>query len=622
MQFYPAHNRHEFIGTIRLTAKPQVLLLLAVVVFGTFQLLVSIHKLDNLEATMMDLGDFEQEFWKISHGNWWAFSTVFQTPAFANDGSIYIYPLAYGFRYLGGALFLFLLQALGTAFAAWGIYRAAILNHLSEWHASIVAVLFLLYPAIIGGSQFDFHPDFLALPFLVWAYASGRKATYYVLLLMAALSKNMALISIAGWGLGLIFYRKQLRDGLIAFLSSVALFFIEMDVIFPRYFHGGTEKINLSLYEYLGHSFSSILTGIVVHFPLVLHHLLQEGPYALWIFGPVLALSLFGSASVLALCGLFFLNALSMLAAQQTITDQYQVILAGWVFLALGESLSRFRSRRSLFLFGVGLSTLALEAIFLASSIIPLLNRTCQALPQVENAVRHIPKHAVVWTQDRLGPEAYRFKVVGIAKEQVPGQFIDSLRLLWKEAGRGQKTPTAILAMRPVSPYLAEVIADALHAGYRVSFHQGPVFVVSGSRHFPLAAPSAVDSGWQPQGATWMIPAWTQATDQGSINWHQKTVLIPGKTRGTVLPGVLLQLGPGVYQVDVAISDSLPIRAGHRVLGALFINHRRQLIVAGATTVQLDLALRHPQVEDLRLTAWGDGAFAVHGFYIKRIAAN
>lgn len=270
----PKRDSHRISG---LVARPRNLLFLAILLFGAFQLMVSLHKLDNFQATTMDLGTFEQEFWKISHGHWRAFSSVFQTPAISVDGSLAIYPLAYGFRFLGGAPFLFVVQAMGTALTAWGLYRAARLHQLSEGVASLTASLFLLYPAVLGGSQFDFHTDFLALPSLVWAYVyygSSRRATYYSLLLCAALSKNMALFSIAGWGVGLVIYKRQVRDGLIAIFASAVLFVLEMDVLFPLYFRGPVQQVDRSFYGYLGHSLSGIVLGILVHFGAVVHHLL------------------------------------------------------------------------------------------------------------------------------------------------------------------------------------------------------------------------------------------------------------------------------------------------------------------------------------------------------------
>ncbi len=616
-------STHKSVSVYHRKIKPQIVLVAAIILFCSFQIFVSVHKFYNFEASTMDLGDFEQEFWKISHGDWWAFSTVFQTPAVASDGSLFVYPLAYGFRFLGGANFLFVIQALGTGLTSWGIYRAALLNKLTDWQASVIAIIFLLYPAIIGGSQFDFHPDFIALPFVVWAYVCymvDNKRLYYSLLLLAVLSKNVALISIGGWGFGLLVWKHQRRDGLIALGGSLLFFFVEMDWIIPRYFNGATERINLSLYGYLGHGFTGILIGIIERFPVIVHHLLQEGPYALWIFGPVLAVSLFGSASVPAMLSLFCLNALSTLPAQHTVNDQYQVILAGWVFLAFIEAVARLQSKRRLFLVGAGISTLALEMIFVTSAIVPLLRVTNPTLPNVENAVRRIPAGDVVWTQNHMGPWAYKFKTLGIDKEGVPGEFIDSLSLLWRERSPNKTVPTVLLAERPVSPYFADVMHDALQFGYHLTFHQGPVFILSGSREFPVPAPSTIGFGWQPNGSSWVIPAWTQQVSRGHINWHQQAVSIPSKTHGVVFPGILMELGPGVYQLAVRLSTRSSASTSEALIGALLVNHQEVSIHEGDTKVYIDVILSHPEVLKLTLMSTGRSAFSVDDFYVKRLS--
>ena len=46
----------------------------------------------------------------------------------------------------------------------------------------------LTVPCHYWGSQFDFHPDFMALPFIVWAYVyytAERKGLYYLFFLFA-----------------------------------------------------------------------------------------------------------------------------------------------------------------------------------------------------------------------------------------------------------------------------------------------------------------------------------------------------------------------------------------------------------------------------------------------------
>ncbi len=598
---------------------PQLLLMVCAVLFGAFQLFVSFHKLNNLQAGMMDLGDFRQEMFQISHGNWWAFGTVFQTPAAAQDGFFLIYPLAYAYRFLGGLGVLFVVQAAGTAVAAWGIYRAARLHGLSEWASTLVGVAFLLYPAVIGGSQFDFHPDFIALPLLVWAYVSyiaGNRRSYYWLLLLAALSKNIALVSIAGWGIGLVLYKRQWRDGLVAFLGSIAFFLLEVDVVFPLLFNGGVNRINLSLYSYLGHGFTGVMLGMVTHFPVVIHQILGHGIYLLWLFAPVLGLSLLGSAAVPAMLSLFVLNSLSSFSAEQSIASQYQVMLAGWAFLALVEALSRFRNKRPL-LVGVVASTVVFEAFYLSAVLVPSLGITNPALPAVRAAVRTLPAKAVVWTQNRLGVWVERHAFIGIDREQVPHLYVSQLPVLWQEAGTADGSHTAILGMQPVSPFFADVVERALQAGYRISFHQGSVFVLVGHRHFPVPSPNLNEVAWQPAGPSWVIPAWTQASVATRVAWGHQWVTVPRGRQGVTFPGIEMVLGPGRYRLSVDVGDTVRSRA--TVLGFLAAAGYEAAIRGGSSVTTLNLTLHRSELVYLSLSSTGHAAFRVLRFHVERV---
>lgn len=87
-------------------------------------------------------------------------------PRFANaDGLPALYPLACLFRFAGGPFPLLAVQAVGTELAAWGVARTALALQLGEWTAVLGAVLLLLAPGILGGGEFDYHPDVIALPF-------------------------------------------------------------------------------------------------------------------------------------------------------------------------------------------------------------------------------------------------------------------------------------------------------------------------------------------------------------------------------------------------------------------------------------------------------------------------
>ncbi len=598
---------------------PELFLALCTILFGAFQLFVSFHKLNNLQATMMDLGDFRQEMFQISHGNWWAFDTVFQTPAVAQDGFFLMYPLAYAYRFLGGVGVLFFVQAAGTAAAAWGIFRAARLHGLSQWSATAVGAAFLLYPGIIGGSQYDFHPDFIALPLLVWAYVSytaGHRRSYYWLLLFAALSKNIALVSIAGWGLGLLVYKRQWRDGLLAIAASAAFFLLEVDVLIPRFFDGGVNGVNLSLYSYLGHGFIGVIIGIVTHLPLVLHQVLGEGTYILWLCAPVLGLAVLGSAAVPAMLSLFLLNALSSFRATQSIVTQYQVMLAGWAFLALVEALARFRNKWPL-LVGVIASTVLFESMYLGAVLFPSLAVTNPALPAVQAAVRRLPAHAVVWTQNRLGVWVSSHRFIGIDREQVPHLYVAPLPLLWREAGPVDGSQTVILGIQPVSPFFADVVERALQAGYRISFHQGHVFALLGTRHFDVPTPNLDAIAWQPAGSSWVIPAWTQASVATRIAWKQGWVTVPQGHRGLTFPGIEMLLEPGHYIFSVQIRDA--IRSTATVLGSLSAGGHAVAIRGGSSSTTLRLRLNRRKLVYLSLNSTGHAVFNVLQFHVQRV---
>lgn len=604
-----------------------VLVLSAVMIFFfAFQMAVSLHKYNNLEATTMDLGYFEQVFWKISHGDWWAFSTVFQTPALAADGSLWVYPVAYGFRYLGGVTFLFCVQSLGTSLSAWGLYKIARVKRFSPWQSAIISMAFLLYPAIIGGSQFDYHPDFIALPLIVWAYffyATNRATGYYVCLLLAVVAKNVVLISLLGWGFGLIFWKRRYRDGLVILLVSAIFFIAEMDWIIPMYFRGGTESINLSLYSYLGHGFVGIIEGFFMHLPAVLHHLSHEERYVIWVFLPVLTISLFGTASVPAMLALFFLNALSSFAPQQMIDDQYQVILTGWVFLALIEGLRRFEEKRvPLFLFGITIITVLLEAVWVNFLIVPELSVTHQKVASVKAVIRHIPNSDVVFTQNHLGVFAYRFRDMGVANAAIPGLLVDPLPTLWNEHSGTSIMPTALLGMRPTSPYFADVLAQALAAGYHMTLHQQGVFLITGDKRFPVPSLSRTEYAQQPtSNSMWTIPVWTQKTVIGLVDWSTKMVVVPKEAKGLVFSPITLYLSSGTYDVGVMLGSSK--LSGHPIeLGTLHIARHELPVVSGRRQAQIKFAVSTPQVASISLTSTGASSFTVEYIFVKHVKHN
>ncbi|MDA8065377.1 MAG: DUF2079 domain-containing protein [Thermaerobacter sp.] len=381
-----------------------------IVGMAAFQMFVSLHKYYNLQASTLDLGWYEQALWKVFHGDWWAFVTPTQTPLLGMDASFTLFPLAYPFHYLGGAVFLFAVQAGATALSTWGIFRAARVLGLNEGPASLWAGLFLLFPGIIGGSQFDFHVDFLVLPFFVWAYVYYREnkmKKYYVCLLLAALGKDVATVGVAAWGVGLLMERRW-RDGMVALIVGTIMFVVTFSWLLPHAVPGAALSLDTSFYDYLGRGPLGVLEGLVTHGSSLLHELMHNSSYALLTFLPVVFIAFFGRAALLPLLALFMVNYISGYGMQRSFFVEYQVIQAGWLYLAAAEGYQRMLSNGTVCLARIGVilacaTTVILEGIMVNTLMYTFLIHGSGQLPEVKAAVAHVPGNAMVYTQNQLG---------------------------------------------------------------------------------------------------------------------------------------------------------------------------------------------------------------------------
>jgi hypothetical protein len=345
----------------------------------------------------------------------------------------------------------------------------------------------------------------------------------------AALAKNMAMVALIGYGFGLLVTRRA-RHGLVVIGASLALLALELGWVFPHWFPGQVAALNVALYPYLGHSTAGVAVGVLTHLPLLVRHVFSHPAYWLWIFGPVLGLALFGSASLWAVLALFALNAAAVFAPQQMVTGQYQLLLTAWLFLALVEALSRWPARRRVLLLAVADAILIFEAVLVTFVV------STAVVPQgpvaaARAAVATVPARAIAWTQNRLGPLLYGRPVFGVDRSAGADRaLIDALPVLWAEAPHA---PTALVATLPMTPLFGAVMARAERAGYRMTFHQGSAVVPTGQRHFGVPHPATtIADGYQPRGA-WTEPAWAVRGPGTQVDWA--TGAVSRSTTGPLL---------------------------------------------------------------------------------------
>jgi len=138
-----------------------------------------------------------------------------------------------------------------------------------------------------------------------------------------------------------------------------------------------------------------------------------------------------------------------------------------------------------------------------------------------------------------------------VDQEMAPGVMLDGLQTLWRETGRADP-PTAIVARTPFSPYLADLAAAALTAGYHVTRHIGHFLVIEGTRRFGAPSPAPYFDGWEPAlGTVWTLPAATQATRVGRPLWRSMALMSLAGHPGALVQAFKIVLPAGRYRLWV-----------------------------------------------------------------------
>ena len=192
-----------------------------------------------------DLGIYDSLLWNMLHGG-----SFFKTPPwvgpgrshFGNHAEFFAYVLLpfYAIKQNGGTLLLIQAALLGSA--AIPLYKLA-RRHIDRWPACILALTYLLYPALHGENLFEFH--FLPFgPFLLWwawYFLEARRDRWgavFVLLTLSCREDVSSWVAVLG-AYFLVTGRRQ-KVGLLLAIIGAAWCFTLKFVVMPRV--GGGES--------------------------------------------------------------------------------------------------------------------------------------------------------------------------------------------------------------------------------------------------------------------------------------------------------------------------------------------------------------------------------------------
>lgn len=250
------------------------LLVLAVILYILVMSFESILRYATFKATAFDLGNMDQVIWNTLHGRPFQFTNqAIDWYGPPNRLAVHVEPilvpisLLYALRADPRALLIF--QTLVLAAGAPAVFLLT-RRYLPSWPllAAVMAGAYLLSPALIGINIFDFHPDSLATPLLLYALLAltqRRYAWFLIFCFLTCTCKEDMPLAVAFLGLLLIWKYKLPRLGLLLLCGGVLWTFIAFKIVIPHFYAGVRANNFWYRYEVYGGTPTAAILNLLIH---------------------------------------------------------------------------------------------------------------------------------------------------------------------------------------------------------------------------------------------------------------------------------------------------------------------------------------------------------------------
>ncbi len=393
--------------------------------FIAYFLWLQIRRYEQLGAYAFDLGIFQQAVWLMAHGKT-PFVTVRGMNILGDHFTPILYLIAVPYRFWSHPFWLFLAQTVALAAGAIPLYRLTLRRTQKEWVAAIIAIGYLLHPALFTMLLFDFHPVLLSVPFVLWAMDAadeGRPKIFAIASVFALACKEEIALSVASLSAyaAIVLKRRWAWWGVV---GSVAWAFAVLKIM-PS-LTGVEHSAYLALYSRWGTTPLGILWGILSRplealkeLVLCQGHATAPGVYPLLLLAPFAFFPLLAPEVLLFGLPNYAVIALNERVTLRELGYQYASTLIPWLafassiawgkLLKIGNDLPQ-RSRRRWLIF-VSLTWLVCVSFGAYRYGPPVMQRfTGDMLPSEEAKEivnflhRHIPPNASVTAPTSLVP--------------------------------------------------------------------------------------------------------------------------------------------------------------------------------------------------------------------------
>jgi uncharacterized membrane protein len=248
-----------------------VLALLVYIAAMSFQ---SVLRYVTFKATAFDLGNMDQVLWNTIHGRPFQFTNqAIDWYGPPNRLAIHVEPImllvAQLYTLHSDPRTLLIFQTLVLAAGAPAVFLLT-RRYLPSWPvlAAVMAMAYLLSPALLGINIFDFHPDSLATPLLLYALLALTYRRYiwflFLCLFVCACKEDMPL-AVAFLGLLLIWKYHLPRLGLTLLLAGCLWTVLAFKLVIPHFYVGVQPNNFWYRYQFLGSTPIAAIVNLLEH---------------------------------------------------------------------------------------------------------------------------------------------------------------------------------------------------------------------------------------------------------------------------------------------------------------------------------------------------------------------
>ncbi|HDY74217.1 MAG TPA: DUF2079 domain-containing protein [Euryarchaeota archaeon] len=330
---------------------PYAILFFMTLLYFTAFTVFSINRHNRFGTSGFDLGIFDQAIWLLSRGEP-AFVTVRGLHIFGDHASyihLFTAPL---FWLWDDVRALLVLQSFAIASGAVPIYLIARDRMNSRWSPLVFSAAYLMYPSLQHINLWQYHPETLGVPFLLWAFyfaAAGRAKPYYLFVALTLITKEEFALTVFLLGL-FVAVKYDRRMGAVTSIAAVLWLLTVFKILLPYFNPMGYFRFSQGqvVFGKLGRTPAEVVANVFLR-PKTVFHALVNSVNATYLFNLLAPVGFLAALSPLTLgvaSLVLFTNMISDFIYMHLFNHHYTAIIIPVIFVATVYGVSNLKTRR------------------------------------------------------------------------------------------------------------------------------------------------------------------------------------------------------------------------------------------------------------------------------------